>query len=155
MLHRIGFEASFAQVSSNPENTSTKIHDFMKMYYRTHCHKTYGGFEWLAVLIALGDVPPLAVDIANRLVSERVRAKANREANFEPSSGPRLSAQNLARSQGAPVPPVRGPTHNISAAKQARTRAKALEKQMNRSPADSPGASRAQSLPLPQRKAVC
>ena len=115
-----------------PEITSTKIADYMKMYYRTHCHKTYGGIEWLAVLVALGDVPPLAVDIANDLIRDRIREHAQREATSEPTSGPRLSARHAAKARAEPMPDVRGPSHNVSEAKQARMHAKYLEKQLHR-----------------------
>ena len=100
----------------------------MKSYWRVHCHKQFGGQLWLGVLIALGDVPPLAVQLTNQIIAERIRAAAGREAQNTAVPGPRLSAQNAARVKGEPVPPVAGPTDRISDAKLARQRAKQLEK---------------------------
>ena len=100
----------------------------MKSYWRVHCHKQFGGQLWLGVLLALGDVPPLAVQISNQVIAERIRAAAGREAQGTAVPGPRLSAQNAARARGDPVPPVAGPTDRISDAKVARHRAKELEK---------------------------
>ena len=114
---------------------NTKYNELKKMYYRVHCHKTYGGFEWLAVLIALGDVPPLAVDIANEIIAERVRLQAGREAGHEMQGGARLSKQSLARRRNEPVPAPNEGKRKQSKAKEARHRAKQMELRYNKTSA--------------------
>jgi hypothetical protein len=70
------------------------------------------------------------VEIVNEIIAERTLQEAGRVVSHAPVAGPRLSARALAASQGRAYE-VRGVQHRRSEAKQARDRARFLEKRFN------------------------
>ena len=105
-----------------------KVNAQMKVYWRVHCHKTFGGFEWLCFLIALGDFSGRdLVGVVNAVVNRRVLELTGRNATHTPPADARLSARGAAAVLGQELPPVRGPAQKVSEAKKARQHAKNLE----------------------------
>ena len=110
-----------------------QINSHMKLHWRAHCHKTFGGFEWLCFLVALGYIGGNLVKLVHEVIDERVLEKTGRSATATPTPDARLSARAAAATRGEEVPPARGPAQRTSAAKRARDAARALEKR-KRSP---------------------
>ncbi len=100
--------------------------------FRTACFERFGGLPWLAWYLAIGDIPPELVDYVNEFISDKVRAEAQREPSRRPVPGPKLSARSAAIRAGESPPPKVGVQHTVVEAKQARKRAKALDKQVER-----------------------
>ena len=102
----------------------------MKTYWRVHCHKTFGGWEWLCFLIALGDFSGRdLVGVVNAVVNRRVLERTGRNATHTPPADARLSARGAATRRGEELPPVRGPANKTSEAKKARQYAQYVESQ--------------------------
>ena len=77
-----------------------------------------------------GDVDDALVDLVNEHIAQQVRNKGNREPRASgPHPAPKLSARNAATRAGQQTPPHRGVQHKVTEAKEARKKAKALEKQ--------------------------
>ena len=105
----------------------------MKVYWRVYCHKTFGGFEWLCFLIAVGDVTPVLISIVNDVINERCQQQTGHSAlPAATREDARLSVRAAAERRGEPVPSVLGPTQRTSEAKRAREHAKGLERRKRR-----------------------
>ena len=105
-----------------------KVNVQMKTYWRVHCHKTFGGWEWLCFLIALGDFSGRdLVGVVNAVMNRRVLELTGRNATHTPPADARLSARGAAAVLGQELPPVRGPAQKVSEAKKARHHANNLE----------------------------
>jgi hypothetical protein len=97
--------------------------------FRTAMYERFGGLPWMTWYVATGDVDDVLVDLVNEHISQQVRDKGHREPSTSgPHPAPKLSARNAATSAGQVAPPHRGVQHTVTEAKEARKKAKALEK---------------------------
>ena len=77
---------AYKEVDPRNPPSSTYFNTKMKQHYKTHNHNTYGGELWLKILIAMGDIPQEAVNLANILAARKVDHKYGAGAST-PSDG--------------------------------------------------------------------
>lgn len=94
----------------------------------------FGGYIWVRLLLALGDMPRRLVQIVQDVVNEKIRQEGGRQPDRDRNRlpPPRLSQRALAAAQGQEVGPVLGVQHRISMAKQAREQARLAAKHLER-----------------------
>ena len=99
----------------------------MQGFCRVHCFKTYGGEDWLKLLIALGHCSEQVIDIANDVITKRIQAKAGRLAATQTQPNPILSERSKAMKEGVAdldLPPIAAPRSSLgNLAHQARDKA--------------------------------
>ena len=108
----------------------------MQGFYRTHCFKTFGGEDWMKILLAIGHCSAEVILEANQVLARRIREKASRDASTHTQAGPILSVRTRQAMQGVPqrdLAPVRPPNSSLgNEAKRARERAKTFSRQKTR-----------------------
>ncbi len=97
-------------------------------YWKTTQFHRYGGMVWARILIAVGDISPRIIEIANEIIAEKIR-EAGRDPSDTPAPNPRLSARALAAAQGKAVPARTGIQHRRSEAEVAREEAQRLQRE--------------------------
>jgi hypothetical protein len=101
----------------------------MKRHYRTHCFKTFGGEDWMKILLAIGHCRENVIDIANVVIRQKIEVKAERVAATHTTGlDARLSKRTRAAVEGRPLPPVQPPSRGVSEneTKSLREKAKAV-----------------------------
>ena len=104
--------------------------------YRVHCFKTFGGQDWMKILLALGHVDAKVTEIANDITTRRIREKAGRDASTLTQADPILSKRTRQIMEGlaaTQIDPPRASPGAPNAAKQAREHAKTFSKLKERS----------------------
>ena len=105
-------------------------------FYRVHCFKTYGGEDWMKILLALGHCNEEVIKQANIIITRRIDEKAGRLAATQTQPDPILSVRTRQQMQGVPqrdLAPIRPPNRgNPNEAKRARDYAKIWSKQKTR-----------------------
>ena len=51
----------------------------LRGYFKTHLFENFGGQHWVKFLIAIGEVPPEAVDATNKIIDHRIRLDKDRQ----------------------------------------------------------------------------
>ena len=109
----------------------------MQGFYRVHCFKSFGGEDWMKILLALGHVNQEVIDEANSVITRRIQEKAGRDAATHTQPNPILSTRTREAMRGVPqrdLTPVQPPnTGTPNKAKQAREYAKTFSEQKTRS----------------------
>lgn len=68
--------------ASTPE--TPRYNRMVWKFFRTPCERTFGGENWLKYLIAIGDIPPEAVEAVNLVIEARTEHLAGRKAGVAP-----------------------------------------------------------------------
>ena len=111
-------------------NSNEDVQRTVASNWRTAMYERFGGLPWMIWFVATGDVDDALVDLVNEHIAQQVRNKGNREPRASgPHPAPKLSARNAATRAGQQTPPRRGVQHKVTEAKEARKKAKAMEKQ--------------------------
>ena len=101
----------------------------MTRFYRVHCFKTYGGEDWMKILLALGHCNAKVIGVANDIIAYRIALRAGRTAREEAQTGPILSVRTQQQMAGVPqrdLQPVQPPGRSAGEAKRAREMATGL-----------------------------
>jgi hypothetical protein len=114
-------------------NSKEDVQRTVTSNFRTAMYERFGGLPWMIWYVATGDVDDALVDLVNAHITQQVRIKGSREPSTTgPHPNPKLSARNAATRAGQQTPPHRGVQHTVTEAKEARKKAKGLEKQVEK-----------------------
>ena len=92
--------------------TASQTENSMAGMYRVHCFKTFGGQDWMKILLALGHVDAKVTEIANDITTRRIQEKAGRDASTLTQPDPILSKRTRQIMEGvaaAHIDPHRAP----------------------------------------------
>ena len=113
------------RIGTQDGDTRTLVRNF-----RTFVFSRFGGLAWLHWYVAIGDVPPELVLMANLHIQRVIRDEAGREPASSAQPEPRSSERNRAIRAGEEAPPLRGVNRKISEGKALRKQAQVLDKKI-------------------------
>ena len=80
--------------------TFSQRQEAMSGFYRVHCFKTYGGEDWMKILLTFGHCSEEVINQANRVLTRRIDEKAGRVAATHTQAGPILPLRTRQEMEG-------------------------------------------------------